>query len=261
MSPEQIGGETLDGRSDIFSLGVVLYEMACGKNPFLGQNLGSTIGNIMSKHPPAVPTGGPRFSAGLWEIIERCLQKRREDRYPSGQAILEDLKEISDPVARTGRRPALSADSLPLIPRELARVSLILLQVLYLSIYAVALIHYFEVFAVIFRQVVRHLGPDGSELFRWTKLLGSFILVSGCCGIPIRLFIIASVGFDDPDTGKQFGRLFPWLFLLDELWALSPLLLIEKWPAGLTLICVAFLAYLPISHRNLIRSAYPPERK
>ena len=82
------------------------------------------------------------------------------------------------------------------------------------------------------------------------------LLASACCGLAVRLYLTVSVVFDDPETGKQFRKLFPFLFLLDELWALSPFLMVGKWQPGMTLICVALLAYLPISHLNLMRSAY-----
>jgi hypothetical protein len=86
----------------------------------------------------------------------------------------------------------------------------------------------------------------------WTTVF----LTTACAGIAVRLYLLVSVIFDDEETGRQFRKLFPFAFLLDELWALSPLLLLGRWPAGLSLICMAVLAYLPMSQRTLFKSAY-----
>ena len=75
----------------------------------------------------------------------------------------------------------------------------------------------------------------------------------------MRLYLLACVIFNHPGTGRQFRKLFPFLLVLDEIWALSPLIMAGLWPEGVTLLCAACLAYLPISHRNLIRSAYPAD--
>jgi len=80
MSPEQLGGEKLDGRTDIFSLGVVLYEMATGKNPFVGGTFASIIGKIMSPEPPAWTGQSLPVSLELRQVIQQCLRKKREDR-------------------------------------------------------------------------------------------------------------------------------------------------------------------------------------
>jgi serine/threonine protein kinase len=255
MSPEQIAGEMLDGRTDIFSTGILIYEMVSGKNPFEGQTFGSTVGKILSLDPPPVSAYTPEVPQGLQEIISRCLKKSRDERYPSARMLRDDLEKL-----RASAGPAREPDRYPgrtLIPRTVARHSLILLQILYLGIYSFALYHHGTVFAAIAQGLAFFIGAD---LFQGTFWTTAF-LVTGCCGIPVRLYVIASVGFDDPETGLQFRKLFPALLMLDELWALSPFLLLGKWPPGLTLICVILLAYLPFTHRNLIRNAYSEIRQ
>jgi serine/threonine protein kinase len=264
MSPEQVAGETLDGRTDVFSLGAVLFELATGVNPFLGKSLTSTVGKIMSLDPPSMGAE-TAISGELREVILNALQKKREQRYQSALILRDALERVgasqrrkSASQARSGsaaelptRQKSVAAIAVPIIPRGLARVSLILLQVLYLALYAIALIKHMD---VVMRMA--HLSGDFIGNLESARLAATGLLITACCGIPVRLFLMVSVFFDDPETGRQFRKLFPFLFLLDELWALTPFLLIGKWSAGITLICVALLAYLPISHLNLIRSAY-----
>ncbi len=265
MSPEQVAGETLDGRADVFSLGTVLWEMATGTNPFLGKSVTSTVGRIMSSETPRFETDTGRISDELQAIILRALQKRREDRYQSALLLYEDLERTRglyqrDKLSSSRFRPGAGleprgstvAGAVSVIPRKLARISLILLQILYLVVYGIALVKHIEVIVRMARLSGDFIG--NLEAARW---LTTGLLITGCCGIPVRLFLMASVAFDDPDTGRQFRRLFPFLFVLDELWALTPLLLVGKWPAGLAVIGVVLLAYLPISQRILVRSAYP----
>ena len=81
MSPEQARGAELDARTDLFSLGVVLYELATGRQPFLGQNTVVTIDALLNIRPPApscVESGSP---AALDAVIMRLLEKERERRY------------------------------------------------------------------------------------------------------------------------------------------------------------------------------------
>jgi serine/threonine protein kinase len=260
MSPEQIAGEELDGRSDVFSLGITLYEMATGKNPFHGQSFASTVGKIMSPEPPPFSGERRRVPADLQDIILRCLRKKREERYPSARILQENLEQVcagassARPSSR-GRRRAEIAESV--IPRSLARSLLILLQALYLTMYGFALYYQGDVFQGVGRALTMISSPPPWTTVRLVMTCATTFLVTACCGVAVRLYFVASVGFDDPDTGRQFRRLFPLLFLLDELWALSPLLLIGKWPPGVTFFCMAVLAYLPFSHRNLIRASYP----
>ena len=91
MSPEQVRGEPVDGRSDVFSLGVVLWEMLTGSRPFRGGSQVETLHAILKDDPPADPqlAGLP---GDLERIVRRCLEKRREDRYHSAADLGHDLR-------------------------------------------------------------------------------------------------------------------------------------------------------------------------
>jgi eukaryotic-like serine/threonine-protein kinase len=94
MSPEQIDGKPLDGRSDLFSFGVVLYEMATGRLAFDKPTKGSTFGAILHEQPIRVRELNPAISERLEEIIHKSLEKDRNLRYQSAAELRTDLQRL-----------------------------------------------------------------------------------------------------------------------------------------------------------------------
>jgi len=134
-----------------------------------------------------------------------------------------------------------TAAELPAPPRKAVRLLLLLVQALYLTFYLTALANLREV----------------DDLFLETTLVPRPVLMvaliaTACILIPVRLYLAAAVAFDLAQLPSKFGRMFPWLLLLDLLWALSPFLLVHYVSVGLALGMCAILVYLPFAQRSLI---------
>jgi serine/threonine protein kinase len=94
MSPEQACGEELDTRTDLFSLGIVMYELATGKTPFPGKTSGAVIAAILHEAPVAPSQLNAKVTPRLEEIINKALEKNREVRYQHASDLRADLKRL-----------------------------------------------------------------------------------------------------------------------------------------------------------------------
>lgn len=94
MSPEQARGITVDARSDIFSFGVLLYEMIAGHAPFEGPTSSDILVAILERQPPSLSSFLSNAQVELDHIVRKCLEKDREHRYQSAQELLADLKSL-----------------------------------------------------------------------------------------------------------------------------------------------------------------------
>jgi tetratricopeptide (TPR) repeat protein/predicted Ser/Thr protein kinase len=92
MSPEQVSGEVLDARSDLFSLGVVLYECLTGTSPFAASSLPSILARLLTVEPPQPSRLNPQSPAQLDRIVRKLMAKDRRDRYASAGELLADLR-------------------------------------------------------------------------------------------------------------------------------------------------------------------------
>jgi TolB-like protein/tetratricopeptide (TPR) repeat protein len=95
MSPEQIMGRTIDHRTDIFSLGTLLYEMATGQKPFLGRSSAELASAILRDTPRPVREMRAELPEGLERVIQRCLEKSAADRFPSARELRNGLRGVT----------------------------------------------------------------------------------------------------------------------------------------------------------------------
>lgn len=112
MSPEQVRREKLDGRSDLFSFGLVLYEAATGKRGFTGETAADVQEAILTRTLPAVGLVNPEIPAGLRAVIGKALEKNRSQRYQSAEEMRRDLdrwREVPTEPSKTRRTPRLVA--------------------------------------------------------------------------------------------------------------------------------------------------------
>jgi serine/threonine protein kinase len=94
MSPEQAQDKDIDARSDIFSFGIVLYEMATGRRAFPGESPATIIGEILHKEPKPIRELNPQVPEELQRIIVKTLEKDREDRYQTAHELMVDLRRL-----------------------------------------------------------------------------------------------------------------------------------------------------------------------
>ncbi len=94
MSPEQALGRPVDHRSDIFSLGVVLYELITGQRPFLGKTVGEIINNIVNQEPEPLGLENPVYAPALDGIVLKCLAKDPANRYAAAKDLVADLHQL-----------------------------------------------------------------------------------------------------------------------------------------------------------------------
>ncbi len=102
MSPEQVEGRELDGRSDIFSLGAVLYEMVTGKRAFEGKSQLSVASAILEKEPEMISAAKPMTPPALEHAVKKCLSKLPDERWQSASDLASELKWIAESGSQTG---------------------------------------------------------------------------------------------------------------------------------------------------------------
>ena len=113
MAPEQIEGRDVDGRTDIFAFGVVLFEMLCGRRPFAGDSRASLMAAIVAAEPPVCRRCSRESPASLERLIRRCLAKDPEDRWQTARDMAAELRWIAEagrhattPAPVKARRPS-----------------------------------------------------------------------------------------------------------------------------------------------------------
>ena len=120
MAPEQIRGEVVDGRSDLFALGIILYELAAGRRPFTGASPADVSSAILRDTPEPLPNIRPDLPADFERIVSRCLEKNPRDRFQTALDVCNELR-------RAGHAPGSGERAGPVTPasREIASIAVL----------------------------------------------------------------------------------------------------------------------------------------
>lgn len=120
MSPEQIGGDSLDFRTDIFSFGVLAYELLSGRKPFQNENLFMLLEQIVKEEPRPLSEIAPGVPPALVAIVERAMRKKPEDRFPSARELRDALVAVEQEIGPEGTSDSLE---IPLPDDESGRLA------------------------------------------------------------------------------------------------------------------------------------------
>jgi serine/threonine-protein kinase len=107
MSPEQLAGKKIDGRSDLFSLGVTLYQMCCGRLPFVGESMAQLMFKIANEAHPDILTVQPDLPPEVAAVVDKALAKNIDQRYQRGNEMAADLRAC---LAKLGGAATASVD-------------------------------------------------------------------------------------------------------------------------------------------------------
>lgn len=202
MAPEQIEGSEVDGRTDIFSFGVVLYEMLSGSRPFAGDSRASLMAAIVAAEPPALSSLEPRTPAALERLILRCLAKDPDNRWQTARDLAAELRWI----AEAGSGASIAAPALTRRPRRAVLWGAVAGAVLAAAAFA-AMVPWFgrKPTVPFYRQVTYRRGVVSSA--RFTPDRQSFVYSASWEGRPYAAFLGRPESPDVRDLQLESARI------------------------------------------------------
>ena len=191
-----------------------------------------------------LPRRGYRFIGQVRQASPPAaeLQEKENEQQSSINGLPSSAASASSVIAESAPSNKAVTD-LPSAPRMLVRVLLAAMQIGYLTMYVFALHSFFA------HSEHADLMPDFGRL---PDVLIWVAIVS----VPVRLYLLSAITFDYPLLSHKFRRLFPFLFILDEVWALAPFWIALKLGLGVTFAAVAAFVYLPFVQRTLMWMGY-----
>jgi cholera toxin transcriptional activator len=191
-----------------------------------------------------LPRRGYRFIGEVRQVspslpqppTDAAAQKSNINGVPDAPASSFDAIAEPQPIKRT-------ATDLPSAPRTLVRALLVAMQIGYLTMYVFALHSFFA-------------HGEHADLMPGFAWLPNVLIWVAIMSVPVRLYLLSALSFDYPLLSQKFRRLFPFLFILDEVWALAPFWIALKLGIGITFAAVAAFVYLPFVQRTLMWMGY-----
>ncbi|MGA7919759.1 MAG: winged helix-turn-helix domain-containing protein [Candidatus Acidiferrales bacterium] len=198
-----------------------------------------------------LPRRGYRFIAPVEiRVGPNLVSRAAENISKNAERALLPMDERDQPDYGPSKESLLSdARDLPIVSESVVRALFSLIQLMYLNFYIISLAHLRQAEAIQFA----FLKP--------TFLILTILIVTAAAGIPIRLYLLTAAAFKYRGLNRKFQKLFPIVFVLDELWALAPFLIVEKIGIGLALGATAALLYVPFSQRSLLLMGFANNRK
>ena len=192
--------------------------------------LGDSAAN--PKFIQTVPRRGYRFIGPVQMVA----------RENAGAEKRDDIKPAEVLAADSTVRSSILSDhrDLPVVRKESVRVLFSLIQLLYLVFYIIFLVRLSFAEAVL------------SEWGRYAFTVFMVLVVTAAIGVPVRLYLLTAMAFRYQGLHEKFKKLFPFLLVLDEVWALTPFLCVQQIGLGLAIAAAAALLYLPFSQRSLL---------
>jgi eukaryotic-like serine/threonine-protein kinase len=199
MSPEQASGEALDFRSDQFSFGSIVYEMATGKRAFQKKTAVDTLAAILNEEPHPIAAANPQVPAPLRWIVERCHAKEPEERYASTKDLARDLVSVRDHISEVSSGPVAAA---ALVRRRIW---------VWAALFALAAL-VISAAVILGRRSVRYTPPTFQQLTfrrgtvinaRYTPDGGSVIFSAAWEGAPMEIFTARLDGTESHPFGVK----------------------------------------------------------
>lgn len=201
--------------------------------------LGDSAAN--SKFIQTLPRRGYRFIAPVQIVaLENAGAGGAENRDKNVSESEEPTGELNTASGRMRSSILSDAIDLPVARKESVRILFSLIQLMYLIFYIIFLVR------LSFAEVV--LNEWGRYAFSVLMVL----VVTAAIGIPVRLYLLTAMGFRYEGLNEKFKKLFPFVLVLDEMWALTPFLCVQQIGIGLAIATAAALLYLPFSQRSLL---------